>query len=192
MVGAIYLTGVPGTGKSSTLAALQHSVGFQLEVFSYSEHLGVHLGRTREELRSESSTIVAKSAVSAVDRELADFVAANRATSIVVIDSHAVTDEDFGERAIPFHPAVLASLELDAIVCMTASAESIASRVAAHSAGRRMRTIQQIARAQDLQQAVAVSYSAELGIPLYVVEADAPLNEVRETLEAVLIRATRI
>lgn len=182
---------MPGTGKSSTLAALQRSVRFQVTTFSYSEHLGTHLGRTREELRAESSAVVAKSAVSAVDREVAEFVAANRATSIVVIDSHAVTDEDFGQRAIPFHPAVLASLQLDAIVCMTASAESIADRVAADSAGRRLRTIGQIARAQDLQQAVAVSYSAQLGIPLYVVEADAPVNEVRAALEAVLIRATR-
>lgn len=189
IVGAVYLTGVPGTGKSSTLAALQRSVRFHLTTFSYSENLGMHLGRTREELRAESSAVVASSAVLAVDRELAEFVAANRATSIVVIDSHAVTHEDFGQRAIPFHPAVLASLQLDAIVCMTARAESIAYRVAADSTGRRLRTIDQIARAQDLQQAVAVNYSAQLGIPLYVVEADGPANEVRATLETVLIRA---
>lgn len=192
MVGATYLTGVAGTGKSSVLAALKKSGEFDLKAFSYSEHLGIHLGRTREELRTESSAIVARSAVAAVDRELAQFVAANRATSTVVIDSHAITDEDFGQRAIPFHPDVLASLELNAIVCMVANPETIARRVAADNAGRRLRSVDQIERAQDLQQSVAVSYSVQLGIPLYVVETDVPLDELLSTVSAVLARATRV
>ena len=192
MVGAIYLTGIAGVGKSTVLSELERSTTLGLKVFSYSEHLGRHLGKTREELRAESSVAVAKVAVQAVDGQLADYVRENRSASLVVIDSHAVTDEDFGNRVIPFEAEVLESLSLDAIFCLVASPETIASRVVSNPKGRQRRSIDQIARAQAMQVSVAVSYSVALGVPLYSIDAEAGPVELAQTMERAMLRATRV
>jgi hypothetical protein len=119
MGGAVYFTGVPGIGKSTVISSLESSIDFELKVFSYSEHLGAHLGRPRAELRAESSNVVMADVVRQVDEALAAFVQRHRSDSLVIIDSHAVTDEVFGCRVIPFQPLALRSLSLDLIICLT-------------------------------------------------------------------------
>jgi adenylate kinase len=189
MNGAVYLTGVPGVGKSSAVRGLQALDQVDVMVFSYSEHLATHLGRTREELRAESSAVVARTAVMAVDEQLSEFVLAHRREGLVIIDSHAVTDERFGQRVIPFAPSLLGSLALDAIICLTAPAGVIAARVAGHREARMRRSPEEIALAQELQHSVAVGYAVSTGAPLYVVDSTGARAEVDQRVAGVIERA---
>lgn len=173
----VYLTGVPGTGKSTVCNAILKARA-DVKVFSYSEHLGHHLGTTKSELRQKSSSVVMSEAVHAVDAELARFVAHHRLNAAIAIDSHAVTYEDFGYRAVPFKPKVLTALRLDAVVCLTADATHVADRVAADPGGRRAVEVGEIEHAQRLQEAVATAYAVLLGIPLYLIRTDRVVTDV--------------
>lgn len=183
------MTGVAGTGKSTLIGGLQSMSSFPVVVFSYSEHLGAHIGRSRAELRSKSSQVVTASAVRTVDEQLASFVGEHRANSLVLIDSHAVTDEEYGHRIIPFRPQVLASLSMDLILYLHAAPEIVLKRVTLDRADRIRAGTEQIFTGQRLQEAVAVSYSVQLGVPLYVVDVGDDLGDSTATIEQILRRA---
>ena len=183
----LYLTGVPGSGKTTTAEAMQNAGN--VAAFSYSERLGQVLGASRAELRGASAELVGPDAVAAVDKEVAEFVAEMTPRGHVVIDSHAVTYERYGMRVIPFAVPVLRRLCLAAVACLTARPEIIASRVASASDGRANMPVEQIAAGQRLQDSVALSYSFALGIPLHVVDTSPAETDAASILLAVLDRA---
>ena len=182
---AVYLTGVPGTGKSTICQAILTSRA-DVKVFSYSEHLGRHLGIAKSELRGKSASVVMTEAVHAVDAELAEYVADHRLDGSVLVDSHAVTSEDYGYRAVPFKPEVLTAVGFDAVVCLAADPATLAERVAADPASRRVVEVDEIEQAQRLQEGVATAYAVILGVPLYVIDTDRPVTELVATVARIL------
>ncbi len=187
MGSVVYLTGIPGTGKTTVACALRAS-GLPIAHFSYSEHLAEHLGTTRVELRVRSASVVVAEAVGAVDRELAEYVAERRSSESVLIDSHAVTYEDYGYRVIPFTPSVLADLRLDAVVCLSAPAAVILARVDVAAEGRRPVTLDAVEQAQRLQEVVAIGYALNGGLPVYIVDAGGAVVETAGSVSSILAR----
>lgn len=187
MGSVVYLTGVPGTGKTTVAGGLAAS-GLSLAQFSYSDRLAIHLGATREELREQSASVVAASAVWAVDQELGEFIAERRSSQSVLIDSHAVTYEKYGYRVIPFTASTLVNLRLDAVVCLTAPSAIILARIGAAPEGRRPVSLDAIEQAQRLQEAVAVGYALSLGVPLYIVDAGQQVEDTVGYVSSILAR----
>jgi adenylate kinase len=106
MAEVIYLTGAPASGKSSLTRALKARAP-ELEIFEFGERLTARLAvsglvSNQSDLRSKSARAITLEDVRAVDQELLDFVATNRAIRPVIIDSHAVTKERYGYRVTPY------------------------------------------------------------------------------------------
>src|SRR5262245_29385830 len=103
----IYLTGPPATGKSTLMAGLARVVS-PLVTFSYSKELAEHVGRrdaaaySQDDMRKHSAGLITPADVLAVDEALVALVRERRTSSHIIIDSHAVTKEEFGFRVTPF------------------------------------------------------------------------------------------
>src|SRR5829696_682665 len=103
----IYLTGAPAPGKSSTTRLLAERVP-ELLIWEYGARLTEHMiGRSagvthQGDLRTRSAGVVTPEDITEVDRALVAFVAEHRESRSIVIDSHAVTKEEYGYRITPF------------------------------------------------------------------------------------------
>ena len=109
----VYLTGAPATGKSSTSEKIAASVD-PVKLFCYSKELRDYLNRKdaktgfkETDLRTQSAGIITAEDVNAVDKKLINFVRKFRHSSHIIIDSHAVTKENFGFRVTPFSLSLL-------------------------------------------------------------------------------------
>ena len=191
MSSAIYLTGVPGAGKSTVGAAVADLSGGSVIHFSYSAYLGRRLQVTHHRLRAESGRVVTTADVDAVDRELLQLIVEGPTSTVVLIDSHAVTFETYGLRVVPFQRAVLEDLRPRAIVSLWAPASVIAERIAHRPEGRRNVDVSSVDHAQQLQEVIAGSYAVRLGIPLHVVDASPSRDSVVEVVSEIVGRYLR-
>lgn len=164
----VYLTGPPASGKTSISEALATSYG--ATVYSYGALLTerIEAARDQAELRSRSADLVRSSDVEDLDEELVRRVQKSDA-DLIVIDSHAVTKEVWGFRAIPYSSADISGLGITHIICLYASAESIASRITQNAGGRPLPGASEIDTHQQLQNSLALAYSHTLGVPIYFV-----------------------
>src|SRR3954469_18019614 len=102
----VLLSGAPGTGKST----LRQSLGPLIEGlrhFDYGELLrrpkanhGSEI--TYEQLREQSASVISAQDVTDMDARVIADISDLRKSSDVIIDSHALTREEYGLRAIPF------------------------------------------------------------------------------------------
>lgn len=173
MAKVIYLTGAPASGKSSTTRMLAERVP-GLQVWEYGARLTEHV-RTRvdgvasqDELRTRSSGIVTPADVDEVDDALIAFVGEHRERSNVLIDSHAVTKEEYGYRITPFSLARFAQLAPDEIWVLYASPEESRRRIEADGGGRPMVTVEEARTHTLLRSSVAATYGMSLGRPVYL------------------------
>lgn len=188
MAEVIYLTGIPGTGKTTVGRELESASDGRIVHFPYSERLALKARATHDELRAKSATLITREMVHDTDQELVELVSGRDPQVSVVLDSHAVTYETYGLRVIPFTPQRLVELGLTAVVCLTASPELIVSRVATEPAGRPLQPLAKVGQALTTQTAVAVNYSVQLGVPLHVVDTDRPQQEVIDVVRAIVVR----
>jgi adenylate kinase len=136
----VYLTGAPASGKSTVSEALAASFP-EICLFTYSKELarcisqkqGCEYGQNA--MRRESARIISPEAVAEVDQELFEFVAANRNEKHILIDSHAVTREDWGFRVTPFSAPMLARIAPNLIVSLFTPPEITIDRILANSQG---------------------------------------------------------
>ena len=82
-----------------------------------------------------------------------------RAKSHVLIDSHALTREGFGFRAIPFSRQQLEDLRLDAVIALRCDPDVLIARVAHDPSGRREMTTELAREIQILQESLGLTYS---------------------------------
>lgn len=179
-----YLTGAPATGKSSLCEAISQRCE-NVKVFSYSKELRNYINEkqptaTIDEnlVRKESSKIITKDDVDAVDKLLVDFIKINRKHHSVIIDSHAVTKEAFGFRVTPFSTEILAACNPDKIVCLYANPNVISDRIFKDPEGRPLPNIYELEFHNQTQAAVAIQYSITLGKACYLLDSDLPLEEL--------------
>jgi len=119
----ILLTGAPATGKS-TLRARLAEVLPTVRGFDYGQRLREAIAERGQsisyaELRAQSSEVIHSSDVRELDEQIIEEIATARREFDVLIDSHAVTREQFGFRAIPFSLSQLSRLKLDAVMVLS-------------------------------------------------------------------------
>lgn len=179
----LYLTGAPASGKSSTAALLGDII--DARVLSYGALLATSpaIGATHSELRQRSAALVNVDAVRNLDDEMAGLVAGIEGHC--VIDSHAVTLERWGFRAVPFGPGGLEGIGVTAIACLYADPVELVARSAQGGAGRPATTPEVMALHQDLQMSLALTYAHTARLPVYFVCSEGPPEDVaRRTADA--------
>jgi adenylate kinase len=186
----ILLTGAPSTGKSTlrrNLVARIHG----LTDFDYGELLRQKKARegttiSYEQLRNQSASVIQPTDVASLDESLIDQVAKMRLSSHIIIDSHAVTRESFGFRAVPFSHDQLKRLQLDGVLVLRCPIHTVLSRSAVAPEGRREVSPDLAAEHQVLQECVGMIYAVICGCPIYILDV-ANLDE-----EGVAARATEV
>lgn len=170
----ILLTGAPSTGKSTlrrNLVARIHG----LTDFDYGELLRQKKARegtsiTYEQLRHQSASVIHPADVASLDEELIAQVAQLRLSSHIIIDSHAVTRESYGFRAVPFSHEQLRRLQLDGVLALRCSIDTVLGRIAAAPEGRREVSPDLAAEHQVLQECVGMIYAVICGCPIYILD----------------------
>ena len=89
------------------------------------------------ELREQSSSVISQTDVSDTDEWVIAEIARLRTTCDVIIDSHALTREEYGFRAIPYSARQLEAIKFDAVLALRCDPEVLIARVAADRGGRR-------------------------------------------------------
>jgi adenylate kinase len=177
MDGKVFLlTGAPGVGKSTLRKNLEKAVS-NLKCFDYGSLLLQAKERQQkelsyEEMRQKSSHVIAHSDVIDVDKELIDSVSVASRQFHCLIDSHAVTRENYGYRAVPFSPEQLRELRFDAIIVLHASPHVLSERVNKEPKGRQLIDSYIAAQHQYLQDAVAINYAVLCHCRYYGIDAD--------------------
>ncbi len=188
----LYLTGPPATGKSTLSERLSQTVK-PLIIYSYSKLLVEHLEKrarstlTQDDIRRESARRITPEDVATVDAERLANVALHRTSSHIVVDSHAVTKEDYGFRVTPFSVRQVESLNPTMIIMLYAGSDVISDRIRRNSQGRPLPSAVELDMHTHLQSSVALTYSVQLGIPIYFLDSatseDQLLAEVRKRLQ---------
>jgi adenylate kinase len=189
----ILLTGAPGTGKSTLRRSLESCIT-GLQHFDYGELLlrrkeqeGVVLHY--EELREQSSSVISSKDVSDTDEWVATEISRLRTTCDVIIDSHALTREDYGFRAIPYSARQLDTIKFDAIIALRCDPEILIARIATDPGGRRGLTVELAREIQILQEALCLHYAVASGCTAFVIDtSERTAAEVRTVAVQILSR----
>lgn len=179
----VYLTGAPATGKSTVCSELSKQLP-ELRVFSYSTELRKFAGRrtgrpmSEDDIRRLSGIVITPEDVQGLDVELAELAARRRDVGPMIIDSHAVTKEEYGFRVTAFDTATLSSVNPDCIVCLYTSPDVACQRIASDPRGRPQISGFEAGMHTQLQCSVAAQYGVLLGKPVYLVDSSEPLERV--------------
>lgn len=170
-----YLTGAPGVGKTTASSLL--ATRMNARVFSYGAELTESLKAVddQSELRRRSAEVIDPSHVRDIDARLARIVKSN-AVSPVLIDSHAVTKEAYGFRAIPYDIDTISGLGVTVILCLYARVEVMIERISARPDGRPVPNRFDCSTHTNLQCSLAISYAHTLGVPVHFVDASNLVN----------------
>lgn len=185
----VYLTGAPATGKSTVCSELLKRLPALL-VFSYSAELRKFAERrtgqsmSEDDIRRLSGLAITPEDVQGLDAELADLAVRRRGMGPMIIDSHAVTKEEYGFRVTAFDTATLSSVKPDCIVCLYTSPEVACRRIASDPRGRPQISDIEAGMHTQLQCSVAAQYGVLIGKPVYLVDSSQPLERVVETVAA--------
>ena len=186
-VPVVYLTGAAATGKS-TLSRNLRALCPELVVFSYSERLrdlianrqgGLH----EDETRRKSAAIVPPADIETLDNSLLSLVTYERASRSILIDSHAVTKEDFGFRVTGVSTDRIKALNPDAIVCLYAHGQAVIDRMraTAQGAGRAMSVFEADMHTY-MQAQLAIQYGVIVGKPVYLFDTTLPADELAKAV----------
>lgn len=189
----LYVTGAPASGKSSLCQALAQQVA-DIEVFSYSDQLRAFVAQdgretlSNNEIRQKSAQVITAKDVQAIDDKLTRVIAEARGRRHVVIDSHAVTKEDYGFRVTAFTRAHLKDISPTLIVVLYLDSEGTRRRIEANSGGRPMPSTFEADFHTHLQATVAFTYAFEVGCPIHYLDATKSAGELVRRIAALLNR----
>ena len=169
----VYLTGAPAAGKSTLAAVLEREVT-PLLVFEYGRELANYLQRVhsapvhQQDLRARSSHLASVEDIEALDNILLELVARERQRTHIVIDTHAVTKEDYGFRITPFSVRRIELLAPTMILMLYTPPDVALERIKKSPDGRPEITAWEAGFHTALQASVATAYSTQLGVPVYL------------------------
>jgi adenylate kinase len=180
---ALYLTGAPAVGKSTAAGRLAQTT--DAEFLSYGQILTERLSGvvgTQEQLRERSAEVIATEQVRVVDEFVRERVAYLSGKRNLVVDSHAVTAEKFGFRAVPYSASMFRDIGFTHIACLFAPAEVVAARIAASPGGRPVLSQDSLDMHAQLQASLALSYAHSSGLPIAFIDAQGAPDEVVEAI----------
>lgn len=183
----VYLTGAPASGKSSMTRMLADRVP-DLLVWEYGARLTEHaMSKStavygQSDVRARSSAVISPEDVADVDRALLAFVEEHRGRRPILIDSHAVTKENFGFRITPFSLEQFGRLAPDEIWVFYASPEETRRRIGIDAGGRPMVSEDDAQTHSALQASVAATYGMSLGRPVYMFDTGASRQGLADLL----------
>jgi len=170
----VLLTGAPATGKSTLRRALSERIP-NLRAFDYGQLLmerkadqGIKL--RYDQLRRRSSAVIEPTDVASLDERVVAGVRGLRRTMHVLIDSHAVTREVYGFRAIPFSLDRLRRLRLDAVLVLRCDPRCLVERIRERAEGRQDVTVELAREHQALQAGLGLTYAVACGCPAYILD----------------------
>jgi adenylate kinase len=184
----ILVTGVPGVGKTSLCRFLAGTRPNRYIHVPFGNLILRALDReeiTEPELRSSAASLVTPS-ILAVATEMLMIEIAKSSGHIILIDSHAVSQNRFGYVVTPDGASYFGRLRYTAIVQLFASPSTVLTRSAAAVSGRQAIFERDVDMHFMLQCCVSVGYSAASECPLLVVEAEENVNRVAVNVESLL------
>lgn len=181
---ALYLTGAPASGKSTAAALAGDKL--KARVLSYgellSERLHARVG-SQAELREHSSKVIAPDDVFEVDQYVREQVRRLRQRhQNVIVDSHALTAERYGFRAVPYSAEVFGHIGYTHVACLEVSPEITRARIEKRAQGRPLLSEQGFAAHAQLQAALALAYAHSGGIPFALIDSSGTSETTVSTL----------
>lgn len=169
-----YLTGVPGSGKSTICSRLLRSRN-DVEIISFGKFLKERLARKHpdlsyQEMRAASAELISPALVKLVEEDVISRVSQSRSSKHVFIDTHAVTKAQYGFRLTPFSLRSIRALNPTFYITVIASLETISKRMTENSDGRLLLNNWQAETEAILQNTLTTAYSVETGSPSYYLE----------------------
>lgn len=186
---AVYVTGAPASGKSSTLALLKDRLS-GLEVWEYGARLTAFLQergnglQSQEDLRTRSGSVARSSDIDALDDQLLEWTATGRLKGHVAIDSHPVTKEAYGFRVTAFSAERFRLLRPDEIWLFYVEPEVTLDRIAKSPSGRPTITLEEARIHSAAQAAVACIFAISVGCPVYMFDTNVDQKNLVHQLAA--------
>ncbi len=186
----VLVTGVPGVGKTTLCSSMVDSWPGDYAHISFGKLILKALNPNTElvtepDLRRSAASLVTRT-ILAEATELLMVRVAKEQQRIVLVDSHAVSQDKFGYIVTPDGRTYFDRLQYGAIVQLHAAPLTILSRTAPAASGRQARSEKDIELHCILQSAISVGYSAASECPLYVVEAEEPTEALAVTVHRLL------
>ena len=176
MMKKIYLTGIAASGKTTLakeVALLQENIMSVSYSSLLSEHISNKYGKSIEvsELRKQSARIIEPEDIRELDNYIKNLVKNYTNEKHIILDSHAVTIEEYGIRVTPFSEKILKEINFDILISMYTDPELIIQRISENSLGRKQICRYTVESALNIQNSVLLNYASILNKPVYFLDS---------------------
>jgi adenylate kinase len=183
----IYLTGVPGSGKTTASTILESNFS-DIHVIRYGDVIRDKLNEQgaslqHANLRELSSEVITINTLDSVDNTIYSLIQQFINSKNVILESHGVTREDYGFRVTPFKSQHdLLRLNIHAVVYISSPSGIILQRVEQERMGRKEVAEEQLNVNLRVQESMALNCATICGCPLYIVENYSSIEQFKSQL----------